>query len=183
MGTPEATCQAPEGGPQGHLSPSLGIIPGSAPPSHWCSGSRKGSACPYREGKGLVGEGAASEGGGLSEARGVERAELRTRVCKLLEMVPKRGTGKPPKPASTRPPQTSPYASQPLCHPAHAAPRGAHAARPRGFVFATWLVHPSSQLCWSCHAGGPLVPPDQFGSWARRAAASNGSVPASPAVL
>lgn len=120
--TPEATCQAPEGGPQGHLSPSLGIIPGSAPPSHWCSGSRKGSACPYREGRGLVGEGAASEGGGLADTRGVERAELRTRVCKLLEMVPKGGTGKSPKPASTRPPKTSPYASQPPVSPSTRSP-------------------------------------------------------------
>lgn len=182
VGTAEATCQAPWNGPQGHLSSSLWITPDSAPPPHWCSHSPKGSVCPYAEGKGLVGEGAASEGGGLVLACGMEQAELRARVCKLLEAVPKQGTGKRPKPASTWPPKTS-HASQPLCHPAHTAPVWSPCCSATRFVFAMWLDHPSSQLCWSCRARGVLAPPDQSGSWARRAASSKGSVPASPAVL
>lgn len=112
----------------------------------------------------------------------MEQAELRARVCRLLEAVPKGGVEKPPKPTSIWPPKTSLHASQPLCHPAHAAPHGACTARPQS-VFAMWLDRPSGQLCRSCHAGGALAPPDQFGSWARRAASSNGSVLASPAVL
>lgn len=152
MGTAEATCQALQGGPQGNLSPAVWISPGSAPPPHWCCCSPKGSVCPLREGKGLVGEGAAPEGGGLVEARGTEQAELRARVCRLLEAVPKEGKGKPPKPASTWPPKTSPYASQPLCHPAHAALHGARAVQPHSLCLPCGLTIPPA----SC--AGPAVP-------------------------
>lgn len=80
--TEEDACQAPWGGPQGTLSPS-------APLPHQCNQSLEGSLCPYKGGKRLVSEGAASE------ACSMEQGELRSRSAEL-ETVPKGVQGIPP---------------------------------------------------------------------------------------
>lgn len=110
------------------LVKEVSSVENSAFPPHWCSHTPQGSARPCREGERLVEKGAAAAGGGL-----VWSLEWRARVSKGA-------TGKPPKPA-----YTFSHASQPLCHPAQAEPRGTHAAQTHG-------------LCLSLQPAGPALP-------------------------
>lgn len=132
--------------------------------------------CPYKEGKGLVAEGAASEESGLVQACVMEEADLRASVCKLLE------AGGTSQICFQLASQNLFFCFQAPMSPTAHSPVGPHCLAMQ-FVFAMWLDHPSIQLCWFSRAVGELNPPDQFGSWAKRTASSNGIVTTSPAVF